>query len=189
MARHKKYDLLEILVQAIHDSNWNVLYVSSIHQHPFLLRVYKDERSYLLRIYIWHLTHGGGFRRPIDEFRIQITGIKGFDSFPDEKTLILGWWNKGEVFAGFDYSKHRGLLGASPSIQIREEALRKAYINGMASHNKGNKEIELKKMGLDGEATRFRNELRPMIPVPPSLSDRPHRDFIREANKIRGWKL
>jgi putative restriction endonuclease len=57
------------------------------------------------------------------------------------KTLILGWWDEGGVFAGFDYRKHTGILGASPSIQIREEALRKAYINGISPWTKENNEI------------------------------------------------
>lgn len=333
MAKHKKYDLLDIIINAVRDSDWNVLFVSSIHQHPFVLKIYKEETSYPLRIYIWHLTHGGGAQRPADEYRIQITGVTQFEHIKGEKTLILGWWEEGSVFAGFDYTRHSGVLGSSPSIQIREEALRKAHINGMASHDKGNREIaiafrpdffieylenleslhdfgsskddheileqvfdepdkvnenliekvsktrkiavatitkklrdgsfksrvltaygnrcafcslqlklvdaahiipvsdskstdetsngialctlhhrafdrtlitlnekyqilvneseleKLSKMTLDGEKDRFCKDLRHIIHVPPALSDRPHKTFIRQANKIRGWNL
>lgn len=47
------------------------------------------------------------------------------------------------MFAGFDYSKHTGILGFSPSIQIREEFLRKALINGVSPCDKGNNEIAI----------------------------------------------
>lgn len=100
-------------------------------------------------IYIWNLTHGGGLVRPSDEYRIQITGISRPDSvnqFRPEiagKTLILGWWDDVGVFAGFDYTRHAGPLGSSPSIQIREEALHKATVKGFAPHNRGNGELAI----------------------------------------------
>jgi len=145
MARHRKSDLLNIIVQSIRDCNWNVLYIGDIREHPFLLNIYNDEtdKSYLIRVYIWHLTHGGGSRRPVDEYRIQITGTQKFEKFQGERTLILGWWDAGKVFAGFDFKKHSRKLGFSPSIQIREEALRKAHINGIATMNKDNNEIAM----------------------------------------------
>lgn len=333
MARHKKNELLEIVSQSIRECNWNVLYIGDVREHPFLLRVYRNdsEKGYLVRVYIWNLTHGGGPRRPQDEYRIQITGVKKFVRGQDEKTLILGWWEPGQVFAGFDFTKHSSTLGHSPSIQIREEALRKAYINGIAASDKGNGEIAVafrpdlfihylenleaihnfgeslsdykileevlekpgqvndltiekvsaarrvtistinrklrdasfklrvltaygfecafcgiqlklvdaahivpvshpdssddtsngislcalhhrafdkslvtfdeeyrvissrrelekpRKQGHDKEMPRFINDLRPIIKLPPALKDRPHVDFIRQANKIRGW--
>jgi putative restriction endonuclease len=141
MAKHRKYDLLEIIVKSINDSGWNVLYVGDISQHPFVLKIYNENESYLLRIYIWNLTHGGGSARPKDEYRIQITGTDHFEQNPDEKILILGWWGDVGVFAGFDIKKHTGKLGFSPSMQIREEYLRKALINGFSPCDKGNNEI------------------------------------------------
>jgi len=141
MARHRKHNLLDIIVNSINDSGWNVLYVSDIEQHPFVLKIYNNEESHLLRIYVWNLTHGGGAARAADEYRIQITGVDHFEQNPNEKTLILGWWDAVGVFAGFDYAKHSGQLGYSPSIQIREEFLRRALINGFSPCNKGNNEI------------------------------------------------
>ncbi len=85
--------------------------------------------------------YGGGAARAADEYRIQITGADHFEQNAGEKTLILGWWGAVGVFAGFDYSEHTGRLGFSPSIQIREEFLRKALINGFSPCNKGNNEI------------------------------------------------
>ncbi|MBN1993658.1 MAG: HNH endonuclease [Anaerolineae bacterium] len=57
--------------------------------------------------------------------------------------MILGWWEEIGVFAGFDFRKHLGLPGWSSSIQIKEEALRNAYINGFATSDKGNQEIAI----------------------------------------------
>ncbi len=143
MSKHRKYNLLDIIVHSINDSGWNVLYVNDISQHPFVLKIYNNKESYLLRIYIWNLTHGGGAARAADEYRIQITGTDHFEQKESEKTLILGWWEAVGVFAGFDYTKHTGKLGYSPSIQIREEFLRKALINGFSPCNKGKNEIAI----------------------------------------------
>lgn len=63
-AKHRKFDLLDNIVQAINESGFNVLYVGDIRDHPFVLKIYNDSESYLLRIYIWNLTHGGGAARP-----------------------------------------------------------------------------------------------------------------------------
>lgn len=143
MARHQKYDLLNLVVKAITDSSWNVLYLNDIHEHPFELQVYREDESYRLRLYIWKLTHGGGEARPPNEYRIQITGVEHFEQVAGYKTVILGWWKEAEVFAGFDVRKHLGHLGKSPSIQIREEYLRSAYINGFSPCDKGNQEIAI----------------------------------------------
>lgn len=142
-ANHRKYELLDNVVQAINESGWNVLYAGDTSQHPFLLKVYREDESYLLRIYVWNLTHGGGAARAADEYRIQITGIERFEQREGEKTLILGWWEQVGVFAGFDFNKHNGRLGASPSIQIREENLRNALINGFSAGDKDNGEIAI----------------------------------------------
>jgi putative restriction endonuclease len=143
MARHKKYDLLDIIVQSIFECGWNVIYLSDLSEHPFLLKVYNQEESYKVRVYIWNLTHGGGKARPKNEYRIQITGIEKFRNLEGEKTLILGWWGQIGVFAGFDFFKHNGKLGASPSIQIREENLRSALDSGFSACDRGNGEIAI----------------------------------------------
>lgn len=134
-----KSDLLHNVVTAITDAGWNVIYLSD--QHPFELNVYHDDQRYFVRVYIWNITHGGGAARPTDEYRIQITsGVHRFERPIGYKTLILGWWRDG-VFAGFDFTKHTGALGSSPSLQIRGECLRQAYETGFAPCLKENNEI------------------------------------------------
>lgn len=142
MARLSKPQLLEIIVQAIHESEWNVLYLSD--SHPFRLQVYRGDESYRVKIYIWNMTHGGGAARPANEYRIQITGIGDrFTPEPGGKTLILGWKDQIGVFAGFDYRRHSERLGASPSIQIKEECLEQATETGFSPCDKGNQEIAI----------------------------------------------
>ncbi len=143
MTRHNKYDLLDQIVKAITDSDWNVSYIGNTDEHPFRIQIYRENESQRVCIYIWHITHGGGKARPQNEYRIQITGADHFEINKDEKTLVLGWWQEAEVFAGFDVRKHLGKLGFSPSFQIREDALRQAYINGFCPSDKGNNEIAI----------------------------------------------
>lgn len=143
MARLSKRLLFEKVVWAIRGCGWSVIYLSKLSDHPFRIRMFRDTETYTVRVYIWNMTHGGGHARPADEYRIQITGVSRFEAEPEGKTLILGWWDEASVFAGFDYRKHTALLGASPSMQIREEFLREAYERGFAPCNKGNREIAI----------------------------------------------
>ncbi len=171
MAKHRKFGLLENIVQAVNSTGWNVIYEADPADHPFLIRVFNDQGSYLLRIYIWNLTHGGGTARPQNEYRIQITGVPRFGQLPGEKTLILGWWDPVGVFAGFDFRKHTGFLGASPSIQIREENLRKALLNEFSACDRGNGETAIAfSPDFFVEYVRFLHELHDVGTVPQDLA-------------------
>jgi putative restriction endonuclease len=48
---------------------------------------------------------------------------------------------------------------------------------------------KLKEIGFDGGMEQFVKGLRPIILVPPAVSDRPNVNFIKDANKLRGWKI
>ncbi len=134
-----KRDLLQQVVHAANKSGWQVLYLSDAH--PFRLHIYRDDTSYRVRVYIWNLTHGRGPARPVHEYRVQITGVNQFQQEPAGKTLILGWWGEADVFAGFDFRRHRSPLGESPSIQIHHDALVRAQANRFAAHRKENGEL------------------------------------------------
>ena len=121
---------------------WSAGLLGDPDDHPVHLCLFSEASSLNARIYIWNLTHGGG-HRALEEYRIQVTGVERFEGRTGFKTLVLGYWADGEVFAGFDLRRHRGHLGHSPSIQIREEALRSAYRNGFAPHDKGGGEIAI----------------------------------------------
>lgn len=139
----KKPELQDRVVEAFRDGGWKVLYLPSTTDNSLRLKVYNDTTSFTVRVYIWNVTHGGGSRRPSNEYRIQITGVRQFAKDPSERTLILGWWAIAGVFVGFDYRKHAGQLGASPSFQVAEEALRSAASNVFAPYDKGNGEIAI----------------------------------------------
>lgn len=140
----RKPALLSIITSSIAECEWNTLYLSDTRHHPFKLQIYNNDKSYRILIYIWNITPGGR-KRPVDEYRIQPTGLYNnrFASEPNTKTLILGWWEDGEVFAGWDYQKHTGILGKSSSFQIREQYLRDAYEFGFSAYNKGNEEVAI----------------------------------------------
>jgi len=143
MSRLDKDKLFDIVVQSIRNCGWQVIYLSGQGEHPFRIQMFKDEESYRVRIYIWNITHGGGPLRPADEYRIQITGVGQFEPEPGGKTVILGWWNEARVFAGFDFNFHSQPLGASPSLQIKEQHLRDAYEKGFCPYKKENQEIAI----------------------------------------------
>jgi putative restriction endonuclease len=70
----------------------------------------------------------------------------------------------------------------------------RAYDKGLVTFNEQYQIIinkhEMKKLneiGFDGGMSKFIKELRPIINVPPAISDRPNIAYIVEANKLRGW--
>lgn len=133
-----KKQLLAQLLRAVDESGWRALVASA--SHPYLLRVFRDdERSISLRVYIWNCTHGGK-NRADDEFRIQLTGVVP-QVGSGVTTLLLGWHAGYGVFVGFDITKHAGQDAASPSIQIREEALSSAHTHSFAVRLRANGEI------------------------------------------------
>ena len=139
-----KKDLFRRFELAIQDAGARLIYGSPAGKHPANYSVVHERgRVSHVLVYIWNLTHGGGAARPEHEYRIQITGVSRFENPPGEDTLILGWSEGFEVFAGFDYRRHAGPLGASPSFQISQAALRAAQIRGFAPSEKGNGEIAI----------------------------------------------
>lgn len=132
-----KPQLLEVIIQSIYDSDWQVLYLN--RTHPFELKIFNNEESHKVKIIVYNLSHGGGRKRPTNEYRIQFK-VTNITQPPGYKTLILGYWNDIEVFAGFDYLKHKTPKYSS-SAQVKEETLRKAKINGISVQDKGNQEV------------------------------------------------
>ncbi|OQX05383.1 MAG: hypothetical protein BWK80_52260 [Desulfobacteraceae bacterium IS3] len=141
MANLNKLQLLKKITEAVDESGWNTSYISTVH--PFKLNIYKNDIKYSVKIYIWNLTHGGGEKRPSNEYRIQVKIHENFEQESGWITLLLGWWDEVEIFTGFDFRKHLGLPGWSSSIQIKEEALRNAYLNSFAISDKGNQETAI----------------------------------------------
>ena len=136
----KKKDLLYFVAQAINESGWDIIYLND--QHPFKVKIFNHAESHFVKIIIYNISHGGGKKRAANEYRIQIKEPR-LEQEPGYKTLILGYYEELQVFAGFDLSKHIGAPGYSASFQIRLENLEKAAISGFSPYDKGNGEIAI----------------------------------------------
>ena len=136
----KKVDLLYFVSQAVNDCGWNIIYLNN--KHPFKVRIFNNSEAYHVKIIIYNISHGGGRMRAANEYRIQIKEAK-LEYEEGYKTLILGYYETLQVFAGFDLSKHIGTPGYSASFQIKEENLQKASISGFSPCDKGNGEIAI----------------------------------------------
>ena len=136
-----KNQLLEVILQAVDQSGWQALILSS--RHPFRLRVHgAEERGFDILVYIWNCTHGGGAARAADEYRIQLTGVVPTTD-PTVTTLLLGWHAGYGVFVAFDLDRHSGQASSSPSIQLKEETLSQAHQNAFAHYRRHTGEIAI----------------------------------------------
>lgn len=136
----KKKDLLYFVSQAVFESDWNIIYINN--EYPFKVKIFNDTESYFVKIIIYNITHGGGNMRSANEYRIQIKEPV-IENEVGYKTLILGYYEALQVFAGWDVAKHLGFPGYSASFQIRAENLEQASINGFSPCDKGNGEIAI----------------------------------------------
>ena len=137
---YKKKDLLHFVTEAVQECGWNVFLLNT--EHPFRVKIYNEEESYQVKIIIYNLTHGGGHKRPKNEYRIQIKEPSIYEE-QGCKTVILGYWAEMNVFAGFDIKKHIGEPGYSSSIQIKAENLQKSVLHGFSACDKGNGELAI----------------------------------------------
>lgn len=145
MAKLSKPALFQQVEQAIRLSGWWFLTLPISASYYRQYQVYTDAQSFPIIVYIWNVTHGGGSARATNEYRIQVTGGGLSQFIPEQggKTLILGWWDEVGVFVGFDYTRHSGPLGFSPSLQVSLQALEDAHHNGFATYTKGTGETAI----------------------------------------------
>lgn len=134
---YKKRALLDLLASAVAESGWNVTYINL--NYPFKIAIYNGDKSYRLKVIIYNITHGGK-KRAADEYRIQLKeGLLAPEA--GYTTLILGYYDALEVFAGFDFQKHLGIPGYSASLQIKEGNLATATLSGFSPYDRGNGEV------------------------------------------------
>ncbi|KIC39400.1 HNH endonuclease [Leisingera sp. ANG-M7] len=146
MAPLRKPALFRIFENSLRKCGLNFLRLSAEGAHPASYQVIGPANSFTVQVYIWNLTFGGRQSIP-GEWRIQVTGLPEFGGHQrfqpkeGEKTVVLGWCQELQVFAGYDVTKHLGPLGGSPSIQIRQPALEACRVNGLAHHFRGGEEV------------------------------------------------
>jgi putative restriction endonuclease len=136
--RLEKSELLRLVASAASLTGVSLAFWGDPSVHPFRIVLSMDGRSQRFLLYIWNITHGGGAARATDEYRIQVTGVQSIDVLPGATTLILGYYEAANVFAGWDGSQHDGPVASSPSLQVRESALLDANINGISVYPKNN---------------------------------------------------
>lgn len=139
--RISKSDLLQRILAAVKASGWNAIVLSA--EHPFKLSLFRGEQRVAVLCYIWNMTHGGYPRNP-NELRIQITGVDRFRVEEGAKTLLLGWEQDEQMFAGFDVTKHLiSMSGRSPSLQVRRETVNEAKTKAFFPQTRDNQEIAI----------------------------------------------
>lgn len=132
------------LINALEEGGASAILVSGKGGNPRQLLVQDANRTFSAWVYIWTLTHGGGPARPVNEYRIQLTGIRQpLLRNPGGITLLMGFEPVSGCFAGFDVSKHLTFSTRSPSIQIPITTLHEALQNGFSFVRKGNDEIAI----------------------------------------------
>lgn len=139
MLSPEKQELMTRVQEAIVLSGWQVIFENN--DHPCFLKAFRDNETVRMLVYIWRLTRGGppGIR-PVGEFRIQLTSVPPpLRTGRDFVTLLLGWHETFEVFTGFDVSRRPQRWGHSPSVQIRENALRGAAKKGFDVYRRATK--------------------------------------------------
>ena len=134
--------LIDSVLNAIQLSGGTGVYTSdNIRIHPREFAVQYLDEIFSLWIYIWTLTPGGRPSLP-NEYRIQMTSVSSpLRLNPNGYTALLGYFPDRDMFTGFDIQGHRTFTTGSPSVQIDISAIYAALQDGLAFHEKENREI------------------------------------------------
>lgn len=110
-----------------------MLQLSAAGEKPYIISLSQslEGQAEIFRIYAWNATHGGGERRAADEYRVQFTGARP-EIVAGQRTVVLGWSEKFQVFVGWDATIHKDRGSASPSLQVRQATLESAKVHGFA---------------------------------------------------------
>ncbi|WP_299048868.1 hypothetical protein [uncultured Tateyamaria sp.] len=140
IARLSKNTLISKATDALAEGGWSVEMLTEDGTHPARFIMSQDGVNHVVKLYVWNLSHGGKSRSQ-DEYRIQITGVETFEPEQNGRTLLLGWSEDFNVFAGFDVQRRLGKMGASPSIQITAKTLQAAVESGASLQDKTKNEF------------------------------------------------
>ncbi len=142
--RLEREELLEVILDGLQAGGWSYIITQS-DKLPFKITITSGTETERLVIYIWNVGTGGKTRSE-DEYRIQLKGKPPLRTGTSFKTLLLGWFEAGKVFVGFDAYKHREFSGRSPSVQVPKHTVEAAIKNKVAFHTKELKRVEGKEV-------------------------------------------
>lgn len=133
--------LVEELVARLREEGHDCTSLSRARERPARLRLATGDGVQEVWLYIWTVTGGGRDTLP-HEMRIQMTRVEPpLSQNPNGPTLLMGFEPDLEVFAGFDFSRHRRFTQGSPSIQINVQVLQTAVDQGIGLGRRGNDEV------------------------------------------------
>lgn len=128
-------DLCELLVSHLESAGATVNELSPAQQRPYRFHVAFDDQVRMVHAYLWTVTSGGK-NRSLKERRIQITGVHKFPLLPNVRTIVGGWSTEHGVFAFWDARLHSRFSDKSPSLQISETTLERAYHYGISAESR-----------------------------------------------------
>lgn len=138
------HQLIKAIQDAAQESGGTAFLLSAPTHHPRKFVVQAAGDSFELWVYGWTLTHGGGWARPKDEYRIQMTSVTPPLAINTTgPTVLIGYEPNLSCFAGFNIRKHMNFTAGSPSIQININTLHRALQDGLSFATKGNDEIAI----------------------------------------------
>ena len=140
MTLREKAWLVERFAAALRECGAFVRFLTPSSVHPAEMEIVGGRQHRRLLLYIWNITHGG-MTRAEDEYRIQITGVETIAPRKGASLIVLGWWDEGAVFAGWDPQRHSGPVSHSPSMQVKRQSLHEAYKRGLSLCYRGQGEI------------------------------------------------
>ena len=168
ITRLSKQILISKATDAMEACGWSVEMLTEEGTHPARFILSQDGVNHVVKLYVWNLSHGGKSRSQ-DEYRIQITGIETFEPEQNGRTLLLGWSDDFNVFAGFDVQRRLGKMGASPSIQISARTLQAGFESGASLQDKSKDEFAValipEKLGryVQHLSTAHQGDLHPVL--------------------------
>lgn len=143
MVPPRQHALLGHIINAISQSGWCVFHVDQAEENFLQLQVYRHHESLQLRVCASTLMCRHRGRRSGNEYSMDIEDFERRGMLAATDSMLVGWWDKARVFAGFDTRQHLGTPEKPIFVHVAEAALREAYLYGFSPWLSGKRELVL----------------------------------------------
>lgn len=118
-----------------------LLLLSSPDEWPQIYSISRDGESARIRVYLWPLTYDITRR----DHKYQVGGLPGhvFDFTDGVETVIMGYNADLRLYLAADADRRRGRFGKNVAIQVRQNELDRAAVEGFTAFEKVGGEIAL----------------------------------------------